>query len=53
MLGFLYESLEFNRVLELSGFLDENFFLDKFTGELSETPGHTLRRLVPQWRKLI
>ena len=50
MLDFLYRSLGFNRVLGLSGFLDRNFFLDRFVGELSETPGHMLRRLVPQWR---
>ena len=53
MLGFLYGSLGFNRVLGLSGFLDGNFFLDRFMGELSETPRHTLLRLVPQWCYLI
>ena len=41
MLDFLYGSLGFNKVLGMSG------FLDKFVGELSETPGYTLRRLVP------
>ena len=49
MLGFLYGSLGFNRVLGISGFLNRNFFLDNFVGELSETLGHTLRRLILQW----
>ena len=54
MLGFLYGSLGFNRFLRLCGFfLNGIFFLDWFVGELSEMPGHTLRRLVPQWCKLV
>ena len=50
MIGFLYRSLGFNKVLGISGFLNRNFFLDSFVGELLETLGHTLRKLIPQWR---
>ena len=54
MLGFLYGSLGFSVFLGLCGFLlDGSFFLDRCVGKLSETLGHMLCRLVPQWCKFV
>ena len=54
LIGFLHESLGFNRFFELCGFLlDGSFFLNRCVSKFSETLGHALCRLVPQRRDLV
>ena len=54
LLSFLRESLGFSGFFGLCGFLlDGSFFLNKCVSKFSETSGHALNRLVPQWREFV